>query len=482
MRSPIVLVLALTGVFVWFRGSVATPAQADFLDSIVKAKTVKYKMTVEIKGSTALTVKCEEMELGDTRSRREIELPDKSKMVEITDWNQGKSLHLNPAIKQATILIYSNTRNLGNDSSLWIRLLQIARDSKNKQFERVSLGEKEIDGRRAVGFRICGDGCPAIDLWGDPETGLPIRVEGTTGTIDGTIKATLSDFEFNVDLDESLFSVEPPAGYTVRNEKIDSSPNEEKDLIEMFRDYAKLSEGAFPDSLDMRRTTLVFWTKGNARLMWEDLARAMRKPNEEQKHRFAEEVLAISDKTMDKMMSGKLLEAELQKEAEEVQRLKHGLIWEDIAPEKVKANEGLKRKFEELMEKKMPQRTFDEEIRKIGGDQMLKALNAHFARWMEADSKEAAATREAKSREFMEAQERVQRGLRFANQLPPSADVHYVGKGVSLGVADKPIFWYRPNNAKKYRVVYADLSVRDVDPPSNVSNAQAVSAPASLKK
>ena len=29
------------------------------------------------------------------------------------------------------------------------------------------------------------------------------------------VKTTMSDFEFNVDMDESLFSVEPPAGYEV---------------------------------------------------------------------------------------------------------------------------------------------------------------------------------------------------------------------------------------------------------------------------
>ena len=32
--------------------------------------------------------------------------------------------------------------------------------------------------------------------------------------------------------------------------------------------------------------------------------------------------------------------------------------------------------------------------------------------------------------------------------LPPEADAHYAGKGVSLGAADKPIFWYRPKDGK----------------------------------
>ena len=39
---------------------------------------------------------------------------------------------------------------------------------------------------------------------------------------------------------------------------------------------------------------------------------------------------------------------------------------------------------------------------------------------------------------------------------------HYQGKGVRLGDARTPICWYRPADAADYRVVYGDLSVRDV--------------------
>ena len=72
----------------------------------------------------------------------------------------------------------------------------------------------------------------------------------------------------------------------------------------------------------------------------------------------------------------------------------------------------------------------------------------------------------------MKFQMKFQPGLKFAASLPPEADAHYAGKGVSLGAADKPIFWYRPKDAKKYRVIYADLSVRDADTPPSVPVAQ----------
>lgn len=41
---------------------------------------------------------------------------------------------------------------------------------------------------------------------------------------------------------------------------------------------------------------------------------------------------------------------------------------------------------------------------------------------------------------------------------------HYAGKGVKLGDGRKAIFWYRPKGSQTYRVVYGDLSVKDIAP------------------
>ena len=43
-------------------------------------------------------------------------------------------------------------------------------------------------------------------------------------------------------------------------------------------------------------------------------------------------------------------------------------------------------------------------------------------------------------------------------------DHHYAGNGVKVGEADKAIFWYLPEGADTYRVIYGDLSVKDVTP------------------
>ncbi len=75
------------------------------------------------------------------------------------------------------------------------------------------------------------------------------------------------------------------------------------------------------------------------------------------------------------------------------------------------------------------------------------------------------------------------RGLSFAfEQLSREADAHYAGQGVKVGAADTPVFWYRPRDAKTYRIIYADLSVREADTAPSVPNAQPVVSASGPKK
>ena len=422
MRSPVsrvaaaaIFVLAITCVALLFHGNGATFAFADFAAPILEAKTVKFKMIVEMKGPPARTITSEVMMLGGARTRMVTELPDKSKAMIIRDLSQGKSLTLVAALKTATVLTITKNRKDKTpeygDPLAGLRIALLAAQDK-PGIEREPLGKKEIDGRRVVGFRISSpDG--VFSLWGDPKTGLPVRFEMTMG-IDGSMKTTFSDFVFNADMDESLFSLEPPAGYTVtvRNVKTDVSPPEEKDLIEMFREYSNLCDGAFPDSLDLQTTSMIVDKKANIQIQIQSL-------------------------------------------------------WEQLAPGKGKPNEVQRRKLEELMLKVIEGNLNEDQRIKIA-EQIQEFIETQTQKTAEGGEAQAQETAEFGQVRFREIQQRVQRGLNFANQLPPDADAHYVGKGVSFGAADTPIFWYRPKGSKKYRVIDADLSVRDADVPPNV--------------
>ena len=69
------------------------------------------------------------------------------------------------------------------------------------------------------------------------------------------------------------------------------------------------------------------------------------------------------------------------------------------------------------------------------------------------------------------------RGIIFALSLPKSADAHYAGKGVKRDQPDRPIFWYKPEGSDKYRVVYADLTVKDASRAPEIAGAVLMNDP-----
>ncbi len=521
MRSPVsrvaaaaIFVLAITGVAVWFHGVGANSALADFLEPIREAKTVKYKVTTEF---TAQSVQMkllpeamqrdlrkttsEVMMLGATRKRTESVNPDKSKTIRIWDGGQGKSISLLPAQKRAEVFDDANkprekAPNGGDPVAKWRSMLLDAHDRSDAK--RESLGEKVIDGRQVVGFRISSP-ATVFEVWGDPKTGLPARVEMTVAAVPD-VKLTISDFEFNVDMDESLFSVEPPAGYEVGSffistPTIDGSATKEKDLIETLREYSRLSGGPFPTSIDqMSLTQLIYMEFGSRRIQ---------KPGGKQE--LAE--------TQAKLQPGLMFRVLLPPEADShyagkgvslgaadtpifwyrpKDSEKYRVIYADLsvcdadAPPSVRVAQPEKELIEMF-------RIYSE---LSGGPfpsalDMVSVLQVVFMKKQMDFTKKSSPTDPEKpqepsvtqEQEAAEAQAKLQRdlvnskvklqgGLKFAVSLPPEADSHYAGKGVSLGAVDTPIFWYRPKDAKTYRVIYADLSVRDAATPPSMPVVQ----------
>ena len=95
----------------------------------------------------------------------------------------------------------------------------------------------------------------------------------------------------------------------------EKSIQKQKDLIEMFREYSQVSDGAFPDSLDLLTTPTIVAKNALVKMqiqgIWAALAPESGKPNEEQRRKLEELIL----KTMD----AKLTEDQRRKIAEEMQ-------------------------------------------------------------------------------------------------------------------------------------------------------------------
>jgi hypothetical protein len=57
------------------------------------------------------------------------------------------------------------------------------------------------------------------------------------------------------------------------------------------------------------------------------------------------------------------------------------------------------------------------------------------------------------------------KGMIFHQMLDNGGrDWSYTGAGVKFGDADTAIFWYQPQGSDTYRVIYGDLSVKDIAP------------------
>jgi hypothetical protein len=57
---------------------------------------------------------------------------------------------------------------------------------------------------------------------------------------------------------------------------------------------------------------------------------------------------------------------------------------------------------------------------------------------------------------------KLQKHVLFIRFFQGEGKWYYRGKGVKLGEAEVPIFWYRPKHSDTYRVIYGDLHVEDV--------------------
>jgi hypothetical protein len=57
---------------------------------------------------------------------------------------------------------------------------------------------------------------------------------------------------------------------------------------------------------------------------------------------------------------------------------------------------------------------------------------------------------------------KVTRAMMFVMKLPAESNWRYAGQNVKFGDAQTPVFWYRPTGSQTYRVIYGDLTVKDV--------------------
>jgi hypothetical protein len=112
------------------------------------------------------------------------------------------------------------------------------------------LGRKQLDSKEVVGFFASH---PKVETtaWADVDTGLPVRIELNEGQ--AQLHLTFKNMEFDLPMEEEMFSMEVPAGYTLRESMtLDLQAGTEDNFIEGLRLIAeKLNYGLFPDDVSV---------------------------------------------------------------------------------------------------------------------------------------------------------------------------------------------------------------------------------------
>jgi hypothetical protein len=287
----------------------------------------------------------------DSRVRRTLSNMD---MIMILDLEDARMLTLENTWKIASYIDIQGTGQESFRSVLDFVRNVVSEVKDNPDADIQDLGEKEINGQKAVGFYVKGLSSIELTIWANKKTSLPIRIEFTEGKT-STVSTVIKNIEFDVPLEESLVSMEVPAGYTLKDtalhiedtapdnlpeEQLDLSNATEEDLVESLRIWAEIIlDGAFPDAI------------GTDHFMKQAAVLG---------YKVASLGLPVSE---------------------------------------------------------------------------MEQLGFKFTK-----------------------------GMIFLQEFEFGGKWGYAGKGVKLGDADKIILWYQPENSQNWRVIYGDLSVKDVAP------------------
>lgn len=221
IAAAIVLTTAIVGIIGHFTGSEPTSSVAfgDVLNYIHNS-TYTFDLTTSVVGQNEVTT-AKGMVQQPGRMRLETASLGISTIVDLDAGTCLQLLHPQKTVLIQTVEIPDGAEGGGPLAMLTgpVGNLWNLRDGTEKP-----LGEKEIEGRPAVGFEVVQNVPPAACrtvVWVGRDSGLPILFETTVyNPQDGSesITMTMDHFDLDVELDDALFSLEVPAGYTVANQ------------------------------------------------------------------------------------------------------------------------------------------------------------------------------------------------------------------------------------------------------------------------
>jgi outer membrane lipoprotein-sorting protein len=223
LAAAAVMIIAVFIVIHQLGGSVEGVAFADVVRPLLTVETGKFKMTIDVVSAGLDWIDCKGEPLqtievffaGPGRTRWDVATGE----VLVANMFEGKVMILMPAKKEAAVMEVGPPgviprHNRFNKLFELRRLIEYALETEDESVE--FLGQREIDGTAALGYLITGPRHHGdITVWADAQSKVPIRIEQSMHIGGRTETAVISDIVYDAYLDELLFSVEPPEGYSV---------------------------------------------------------------------------------------------------------------------------------------------------------------------------------------------------------------------------------------------------------------------------
>jgi len=319
-------VIVITGI-VGVQFFAGTNAYARVVEEIRNARTLVYTLITQSNQGNGETIKTD-IAFKEPGHLRTTTIDG---YVAIVDAVAGKMISIVPGSGYTFGDIKNLTNTGGPGPFESIEAMKKLPDKADK-----TLGEKEIDGVNCDGYEVTQGDLTTL-VWIDTKNGEVVQFEQKFASAPG-MNRIIKNIKFDVDLDDSLFSLEPPAGYKSMG-------------VELKSDTTAQTEQTFVDWLR-------WWANGNIDETFPPMVAGAE----------------IAKVTMDMAKEGKL----------------KGEYWKNVDP-----------------------------------SQMYNALI-------------------------------------FVAALPQDSNWRYAGNGVKINTPDMPIFWYRPAGSQMYRVIYADLTVKEM--------------------
>ena len=169
-------------------------------------------------------------------------------IVMIIDVDSARMLALDPTSNSAGYVDIGSQTVEGARSVLDL-VRNVLTKIEAKPDNVTDLGRSEIDGVEVLGYLVeQHDPKFTLKIWGDANKARPVRIE-----LHGhQFTATLKNIVFDVEVDESLVSMDVPAGYTLDESVHEMGDPTEEDFVESLRIWAHyLNDGVFPDELTL---------------------------------------------------------------------------------------------------------------------------------------------------------------------------------------------------------------------------------------